>query len=149
MNRSGGAAAVLITGVILAALLLPGCRRWQSMPIEEKADKISAKLADELSLTKEQRAALALIKTDIVKKWKSRKERIARDSSEFIGLLKANALDKAKLKELAKRQGAARQEMQDFMIGKIIEFHGMLTPEQRKIAAGRLEKFRERILDNL
>jgi Spy/CpxP family protein refolding chaperone len=111
------------------------CRPHEKISFEKRADKVAEKITKELSLTDDQKAKLEAIKSAIVQKHRAQKEAAKQRHEEFTALIKGDKIDKATLTALMKKNRESsikdRKEFRDFMLDKFIEFHQVLTPDQR------------------
>lgn len=127
--------------VAAGTLLLAGCHRghcgW-STP-EEKAEKVTKRLAKELDLSEPQRAKLDALKDDVL----SRKADFKAIKDGFHGLmlgqLRAGSVDQALVNQDLETREAKAEEMRAFLVSKLAEFHAILEPAQREKLAARLE----------
>ena len=122
-----------ILGLLAILILFSGCSGWRSQPIEKKATKIANRISKELDLTESQKAELNQIKDDIVGKIKS-KENVAQRKelrTAFFEMFRGDSLTKEKLMDLYQKKEAGEKEMREFLMDKLVQFHKMLTPEQR------------------
>jgi len=132
-----------ILGLLAIFIFFSGCSASRSQPIEKKATKIANRIAKELDLTESQKAELNQIKDDIVGKIKS-KENVAQRKeirTAFFDMFKGDSLTKEQLMALYQKKEAGEKEMREFLMDKLVQFHKMLTPEQRTKFVAWMEKF--------
>ena len=138
-----------ITAILISsALAFGGCGYFRhhnkQMSFEQRADRVVEKLTSELSLTDVQKTKLDAIKNEIIKKQKDQEQSMSPIKSEFTAMLNSETLDKAKLKALFQKKEEtylkAHGEFEDFLLDKFIEFHKILTPDQRAKFTKYLEK---------
>ena len=107
-----------------------------------------AKLAKKLDLTESQQQQVDRMREEIKSKFESRRENGDALMKEFADEFKKDNLDRTKLRELNDKRKQNEQEMESFMMDKLIEFHDMLTPAQRVKASELMNemknKFHER-----
>lgn len=137
-RRFGIRIATVVTALTLVATLLY-CRKHRSA--EERAEWMTKRITKELDLNDSQKAKLQTIKDEILARHKASKEPRAALMQEAITLVRSDALDKAKVADLKKRHAQLHNARKDFFIEKVIEFHKVLTPEQRNKAADLMQKF--------
>ncbi len=120
---------VILTLSLLGSLFMVACHRSP----ENRADWIEKKLTTKLKLTPEQVQKLDVIKKEYLAKRASfdQKEREKRFSSLKEAFLNEK-LESATLEKLI-AEPASVVEMKAFGVTKAVEFHDLLTPEQRKI----------------
>jgi len=152
--------AAIIVAVIAASLVAPAgaqTARMQSHPAQaqpEPTDQQTAeqgsqqkggrgaiflkKVTEALNLNVEQQQHLKKIISDVAEFRKQNMQSHKDDIEKFKEQFKSDKMDAEAMKtDAAARQGE-REQMADFMRSKLIEFHDMLTPEQRSTA---VEKF--------
>ncbi len=142
MNVKRNAILAAIT-VAVAALVATGCGSCRPGP-EKRADWAVKKISSKLDLTKEQRAQLDGIKVEVLAKFKEEKAAHKTIGTEAIALVKSVKLDEAAVNRLLDTREAAMKRLRPFIVDKIVEFHGMLTPEQRAKLASLMEEHRSR-----
>lgn len=143
MNANRGTSlkrTLTVISLILAATVLVYCRPWKHKSPEERAEWMTKRVTKELDLNDPQKQTLAKIKDELLAKYKADKP--ARDAlfQEMTALVQAESIDKAKLQDLKKRHVAQREAIENLFLDKVVEFHKVLTPEQRTKAAKSLEK---------
>lgn len=106
------------------------------------------RIVEKLNLSDNQKAQVEKIRDQIRERMESKKDNRENLMDEFANEFKKDNLDKSKLAELDQKRTQSEQEMKDFMMDKLIEFHNILTPEQRLKAAETLtelkNKFKEK-----
>lgn len=135
-------ALITIGGVLVTALAFGSCRRNHCrVSPEKKVDYAAKRIASELDLTDAQKTRLDLMKAEIVAKMKEHRKDRAEQHKKIIDLVISDELDRGNLEKIADQKHAKMQELRPFVIDKIIEFHKMLTPEQRQKLAEKIDKF--------
>jgi Spy/CpxP family protein refolding chaperone len=132
-------AFMAMAAIISAVLVFSGCHApWschRNKSFEKRIEKVVSKISKELVLTQAQKDSLDKIKSEIIVKKKFQKDGITKIDNDIIALIKSNSIEKAKLKELIQKKKTAwedaRKEMHEFILDKFIEFHKVLTPDQR------------------
>ena len=132
-----------ILGLVAIFILSSGCSRWHSQPMEKKATRIVNRISKELDLAESQKAELNQIKDDIVAKIKSKENSAQRKEirTAFFEMFKGDSMTKEKLMDLYQKKEAGEKEMRGFLMDKLVQFHKMLTPEQRTKFVDRMNKF--------
>lgn len=132
--------ALTVFSLVLAASVFVYCRPWKHKSPEERAEWMTKRIHKELDLNDAQDQTLKKIKDELLAKYKADKP--ARDAlfQDMTALVQAESIDKAKLQDLKKRHVAQREAMENLFMDKVVEFHKVLTPEQRVKAAKSLEK---------
>lgn len=106
-------------------------------------------LTENLNLTADQKASVEKIKKEIREKMDARRNDRAEGMQEFADEFKKGSLDKNRLKEIHQKREADKEEMESFIMDKIIEFHGILTPEQRTQAANNMMNMKDKFHDRM
>ena len=129
--------------LVLSGILLGGCIRKRiicSTP-EQRAEFIVNRISSTLDLSKEQVEKLNKIKDEILARIKSRPNDREAFHNELIGLVKSDKLDKNMVENFIGKREERMKELKPFLIDKLVEFHNMLTPEQRNRIVEKLDKF--------
>jgi Spy/CpxP family protein refolding chaperone len=66
---------------------------------------------------------------------------------ETITLIKSDKIDPAKLETVKQKMNDLNKELQDFLIGKMVDFHKSMTPVQKDKAAKWMEKYSDEMLE--
>lgn len=131
---------IFIVLAVLSALVFTGCYRTP----EQRAAHFVDRISDELKLDEAQKARLDRIKDEfLAKRLKMVKDR-DEVYDEAIGLMKSDAIDRAKLDALTEKTRGRTDDAVKFFFAKFAEFHDMLTPEQRAKVAEHLTEHREK-----
>jgi len=131
-----------VAGVIAAGIAIGGCakKRFLYKSPEKRAEFIVKKLTRTLDLTRDQVEKLNKIKNEILARTKNFRNDREDLYNQAIALIKSDKLDANALKNWISRHEQIRNELKPFIIDKIIEFHDMLTPEQKNKLAEKMEK---------
>lgn len=105
---------------------------------------IIGRISEVLDLNSTQKAQVEKIKDEIKKKMETKKADRDNMFEEFANEFKKESLDKNKLNEFAIRKDQEHKEMREFMTDKLIEFHSILTPEQRTKAIEEMKNMKEK-----
>ncbi len=104
-------------------------------------------IVDKLNLTETQKTQVEKIKDEIKTKMESKKGNRDDMMEELANEFTKDNLDKNKLKELDQQRIQNEQEMKDFMLDKLVEFHNLLTPEQRTKAVELMKDMKNKFHD--
>ncbi len=129
---------------IIALFSLAGmnaCRPWKHKSPEERAEWMVKRISKELDLNDTQKQALNRIKDEFIAKHKADRPQMEAQFAALSDLVRSDTIDQAKLKDLRKKHQAHRESMENFFVEKAIEFHKVLTPEQRVKAADLMQKY--------
>lgn len=139
---------LFLSMLIAAALLIAvrGIATAQNMHGfgDDPLGMIMGRISESLDLNSSQKQHLEKIKDEIRVKMDSKKQDRENDFEEFAGEFKKGTLDKNKLNELAVKKEKDREEMRNFMLDKLVEFHAMLTPEQRNKVIEEMKNVKEK-----
>jgi periplasmic protein CpxP/Spy len=140
---------VVVTSAVLvlfSGLFFSGCSRMHfcHQSPEKRADYFVKMITKELDLNDEQKAKLNKIKNEVLAKFKEAKAENADAHSKAIALIRQEKLDAATLDKFISEKEDKFKKIKPFVIEKIIEFHSMLTPEQRVKLAEKMEKIHKK-----
>jgi protein CpxP len=141
----------LITGVILTVLIiLAACRSkishcWAHGDPEKRAKWICNKITSELDLDDAQKVQLNRIKEEILAKHREFKSESKQDEhvQRFLTEVTKDSLDRNFLLEVTDEKMRQLDEMRAFLVDKLVEFHAMLTPEQKEKLTEKITEFHE------
>ncbi|MCB1179340.1 MAG: Spy/CpxP family protein refolding chaperone [Leptospiraceae bacterium] len=112
---------------------------------EDRVNYISKKLESHLDLDDSQKPKMEKIKNEIIAKHKELKAKQNPEAKkEFIAMVRSDKMDKDKLKTIHENRKKSKEEMGNFIMDKMVEFHAILKPEQRNKLADKMEKFMNR-----
>lgn len=123
------------------------CRPWKHKSPEERANWLVKRISKELDLSEGQKQVLNKIKEEFLAKHRSERPQMQENVRSLSELVRSETIDQAKLAELRKKHRAQRESMENFFVEKALEFHKILTPEQRAKAAELLQKHFARMTD--
>lgn len=129
---------LLITVAIISILLISiyGCRHCMTAmcgpkAFENRIETMAKKLSKELDLTDEQNNHLNTIKDEIIAKLSERRKHRSEMFTVIREEIQKDAIDQKRLEKLFDERKQFREDMHRFLIKKAVEFHSMLTKEQR------------------
>lgn len=133
--------------VLLIGFVLSTVNCFKEKNFEARVEKIASKISKHLDLNDKQKIELERIKKEIIEKKKSLHSNNSHTSAhkEVIAMVKSDKMDLAKLKATMSTAQSQRKEMREFMLEKLVEFHAILTPEQRIKLADKMETFSKRM----
>lgn len=133
-----------VSGLILvaAALFAGGCRYYKSP--EKRAEFVVKKITSELDLNDSQKEKLYKIKDEILSKRKELKLQGPRIPAEALAEFRQPTLDEKKINKSFELEMNKMTEMRTFMTKKAIEFHAVLTPEQRNKLVDLITEFQQK-----
>ncbi len=141
---------IIAAGVLSVAALgfaLQGCKHgpWGHHSPEQRAEYAVKHIASKLDLNDEQKAKLEKIKDEVVAKFKEERGKSKGMHEQALALWKQDTVNRADVEKLFAGREDHMKTMRPFIIDKLIEFHGILTPEQRAKAAGIMEEFHKKM----
>ena len=110
---------------------------------------IMGMISEKLDLNSDQKARVERIKDQIKERMEAKKDSREGMMDEFANEFKKDNMDKNKLKELDQKREQNMQEMKEFMMDKMIEFHDILTPEQRIKAVDAMKEMKGKFHDRM
>jgi Spy/CpxP family protein refolding chaperone len=129
-----------LAAILLVMVGLSACGHWHKSP-EDKANWVVKKISSELDLTDTQKAELEKMKKEYLQKRKDLNIGITQDQkNEIVTQIKSAKIDEPKMDKMFEERAKSRQLLMQFLNKKFYEFHAILTPEQRKKLAERVEK---------
>jgi len=136
---------IAITVFIALALVMAACghsrySEFRGASPEKRIDWVKKHISDELKLDAIQNAKLDEIAADLL----ARKHKMAPEREkgrlELAELVRNENLNRADLEQLVDKKRVHIEEMIDVVMDHVVEFHSMLTPEQRARLAEKIEK---------
>jgi len=136
-------AAVATAGIIFGvnALRYQYKKRYVWGGPEKRAEYIINKLTRKLDLTKDQQEKVNKIKDEILTRTKTIRNDRAALREELTSLIKSEKLTKDMVDKFIDKRKSKMDEIRPFFVEKFIEFHNILTPEQRAKLADKLERW--------
>ncbi|MBI3005230.1 MAG: Spy/CpxP family protein refolding chaperone [Ignavibacteriales bacterium] len=136
-----------ILGIILVGILsFTGCRSRESHESysERRAGWVVDKISDELDLNETQKLTVNRIKGEVLAKRGEFKSLYAGVVDEVLQQVKSDKVDQESINKSFQAREAKLKELRSFVVEKFAEFHSVLTPDQRKQLADKLEHYRKR-----
>lgn len=129
-------AAILVTFSMIAI----GCghRHCFNRSPEKKAQWVVNRIAGKLDMTDSQEKKLEKIKEEVLAKMEKYKTEHQSMHDEALQLVKKEKLTEADLEKLFAQREQRYRELKPFIIEKMVEFHTMLTPEQKNQLAEKM-----------
>lgn len=138
-------ATVLIAGMfVISGCAHRGFHRFGGGSPEKRAEFIVDKISDELDLTDPQKAKLNSIKDEVIAKHKSRKDIYEGTFNTLQSEIKKDKMDEKLLLSKLNEFSKDREEMHTFMVSKLVEFHSMLTDEQKQTLIDKMNDMKDR-----
>ena len=131
-----GIVGVLLIGGIAACK--HGCRPGGFDEFDMAA--VTNRIASRLDLTEPQKAELEQIAGAFMGKAKAMHADRDAHRQELADMIRQDAIDKTAVENIIDQEMVQIREMADFMIDRLIAFHGTLTSEQREKIATRIEE---------
>ena len=111
---------------------------------EKRIEFVFDRLTKKLDLTREQAEKVNKIKAEVIERTKTLREERKSHRGEMAALIKGDTLTEEMVNKFIDKRKAAMEELRPFFVKKIVELHGILTPQQRIKLAEKLEKFHNR-----
>ena len=121
--------AVWMATLVVGLICLGGCRHPSP---ERMADRVIGDLAAKLELNAAQQQQLQAIKTEMIAKATEMRKARQPMREEVLAELQKDTLDQEKLRKMVDRRKAAMEEITNLAIARLAQFHGTLSPEQKK-----------------
>lgn len=145
--RSVKSKAILSILIIVGLLILIKGIAFAQHMHKHGGDPVSmliGRISEKLNLNESQKQQLDKIRDDIHQKMESKKQNRENDFDAFADEFKNSSINKNKLIEIADKRENEREEMRSFMLDKLIEFHSILTPEQRSKAIEEMKNMKDK-----
>jgi periplasmic protein CpxP/Spy len=136
---------LLVVVAVVGVAFIAGCGghhrgKFSCKSPDKIAKFITNNIAKGLNLNEEQKAKLNSIKEEIVSMHQNNKTDHQAMHTEIKTLILSDQIDAAQLNSLIDQKLEKHGEMKDFLVSKFVEFHAILTPEQRQKLVDKLEK---------
>ncbi len=142
-----GAIVAGVAGLVVIALMagvFVGCghRSYHSGSQDPgmHVEWLSEKIADRLDLTTDQKSRLEEIVADVHEKRQEGRTWRKSARQDVINLVRQEQLEQKDIDRLVDMHRQHMDEVIAYLSDRIIEFHALLTPEQREKLAGEIEK---------
>ncbi|MDX9730555.1 MAG: Spy/CpxP family protein refolding chaperone [Bdellovibrionales bacterium] len=131
-----------VTALVAVAsiTLIAGCRG----SMEDRAEKVTARLSKKLDLNDEQKKEFQTLVEQAIADMKENRETHLALGAELEKQVLSETADTTELKNLLAAQATKRQALTDKWLGLAAQFHAKLNPEQKKKAAEAISKFRSK-----
>lgn len=136
---------IIIAGILITGIY--GIVSAQKKFMDGPHGFIIDQLLKDLNLSESQKTQVEKIKEQIHERMEMKKQDTENSMDEFADEFRKDNIDKDKLIELGNKRSRDEKEMKEFMLNKLIEFHDLLTPEQRSKAADNLKRMKEKFHD--
>jgi protein CpxP len=139
-------AAIFTVFVLLAACHPKSSLCWAHGDPEKRAQWIAKKIASELDLDNTQKVTMNRIKDEILAKHREFKSETKQNEhlQRFLTEVTKDTLDRDILIELSDEKIKQFYEIRSFLVDKIVEFHAILTPEQKEKLVKKISEFHEK-----
>ena len=130
---------------IALALILAACGHsrfagYHGASPEKRVEWVKKHISDELNLDAAQNEKLDAIAADLMDRRKTMAPEREKGRLELAELVRSEKLNRADLERLVDKKRAHIEEMIDVVMDHAVDFHQMLTPEQRTLLAEKIEK---------
>ena len=130
---------------ITLALILAACGHsrfaaYHGASPEKRVEWVKKHISDELNLDAAQNEKLDAMAADLLDRRNKLAPEREKGRLELAELVRAEYLDRADLERLVDKKRVHIEDMIDVVMDHAVEFHQMLTPEQRILLAEKIEK---------
>jgi len=132
----------LIGGLMLSCCHGKGRAGGRGVFHKEHAKWIEKKLIKELDLDEKQQKVLNRIHDELTARQEECGPVHQRMKESILSKIRRESLDKDALKESFQSGKECKEDMHEFFLSKMAEFHAVLTPEQRDKLADKIGKMR-------
>ncbi|MBF0276757.1 MAG: hypothetical protein HQM13_03150 [SAR324 cluster bacterium] len=122
------------------AVLMGGC--WGSSP-EERSERISDAVADELKMNEEQTVQLKRSIGNLLEKGEELRDIRKTITEELVFQLRKDKVDEEHLNEVLAQNREKLESLLALFVNQFSTFHQSLTPEQRAQAAEKIENHKD------
>jgi Spy/CpxP family protein refolding chaperone len=134
-----------ITVFSTLALVLAACGHsrfagYRDAPPEKRVAWIKGHISEALKLDAAQNEKLDAIAADLLARHKNAKSDHQKGRLELAALVRSENISRADLEQMVDKKRAHIEEMIDVVMDHAVDFHQMLTPEQRTLLAEKIEK---------
>ena len=130
-----------LVGFFTVLTLFSGCRHHSR---SHKAEFMVDYITEALDLDEKQETELNRIKDEIMEKSKQLHANRETMFNEMVNQLRSQEIDQESVRLIIADHRAQMDELIDFALPRLVEFHSTLTPDQREKLISKLEKFRDR-----
>ena len=142
---------VLIVGALLILLaVVCGCGHRSKFCMThfspaKKVEWITKRIAKELDLNDQQKEKLGQIRDEIIAKQAEMRQQKEELINAFISEIPKDTLNLQFLKDLLQEKHQDMEQMYDFTLARLEEFHAILAPQQRQKLAERINEFHNKL----
>ena len=136
-----------VLGTLLSGVFsFVGCRSRESHESysERHATWVVDKISDELNLNETQKTTVNRIKGEVLAKHDEFKSLYLGVVDEVLQQVKSDKVDQELINKSFQARETKLKELRSFVVEKFAEFHSVLTPDQRKVLADKIEHYRKR-----
>ncbi len=139
--------AIVLCAVVLCFGLV-ACKSYGPCPMgkspEDKAAWVVKRIASRLDLDDFQQGELERISQEIMEHRYNMESECEDVKDQALSMVRSDSIDRGELDEMVESQMDRMEDAVPFYLDKLVEFHSILTPEQREKVAGFMEKHRDR-----
>ncbi len=135
-----GVSVFITLAVILAACGHSRFAGYHGATPEKRVEWVKKHISDELNLDAAQNEKLDAIAADLMDRRKKMAPEREKGRLELAELVRSETLSRTDLERLVDKKRAHIEEVIDVVMDHAVEFHQMLTPEQRTLLAEKIEK---------
>jgi periplasmic protein CpxP/Spy len=129
--------ALMVCGMFGGMLLFTGCRHEDGRRPDPK--RIVSEISSRLKLDEMQRSRLTEMVTDLTADLTALHDTETDPHQQMAEMVRSERLDEVELQQLYAAKREKLDRMAERVIPDLVEFHALLTPEQRETLAKRIE----------
>ena len=133
---------VIIVVIVVAGV---GLIYFRPPSPERMVERIFNDISDKLNLNNAQKTLLSSIREEVIKNARERHEDFEKMQLELSKLILSERINVAEVKVEAKKKHDKMATLIDHAIDRLAEFHGTLTPEQKKSLVDLMAKYKKMI----
>ncbi len=138
--KKGSKLTIAVAVIALSAMAFSACSRCgHDASPEKRVEKGMKHISWMLDFDKAQDVKLDALKKDVIAKIKDEKPNREATHKEAIELVKKDSLDRATVIKFIDKQIERLNSNKTFIADKIVEFHSILTSDQKKKIAEHME----------
>ncbi len=139
---------IVVSVFITLALILAACGHsrfaaYHGASPEKRVEWVKKHISDELNLDAAQNEKLDAIGADLMERRTKMAPEREKGRLELAALVRSETLSRTDLERLVDKKRAHIEEMIDVVMDHTVDFHQMLTPEQRILLAEKIEKHKK------
>lgn len=143
---TGRTTIIALASIVACAGLLAGCGRHSARCADpdRRAEYAVKMISGKLDLNDAQKAKLGEIKTQVLARFREARAGRAGLHGEMLALVKSPSVNRDQLNRIAEKREEDYRMLKPFILDKLVEFHSMLSQEQKNKLADLVETMHKR-----